>query len=383
MKIGIVCPYNMIKGGGVQEIVKNQAVGLRVRGHDVTVITPRPPEYDGPVPNEYTVFVGRSRDMRLVTGTTIQVSSNGSDEIEEFMRTHDFDILHFHEPWVPSLGTYMLPRAKEKGIVTVATFHAKLPDGITARAMGEMFRPFAKSVIKDIDMFAAASVRGSEYISSMTDKPVALVPVDIDLTKFKRAEQFDDDRPHKTILYIGRLERRKGVKYLIRAFAELKMLHPDIQLDLLGDGVARASLQGLVRGLGVDGVHFLGFRSNEEKFERLRNADLFCVPSIYGEGFGMVLLEGMATGVPTIAGDNPGYASVMTGFGALSLIDPHDTRAFARLLELFLYEKELRKAWRAWAANEVEQYNTKHMLDKYEALYREAFKNKQHKPANA
>lgn len=372
MRIGIVCPYDIIKGGGVQEIVKAQAEGLRKRGHDVIVITPQPPGYDGPPPDKHTVFVGRSTDVRLPTRTTIQVSSNGREAADELLEREQFDILHFHEPWVPSLGAYMLPRSNA---ISVATFHAKLPEGFVIKAVSQAIRPLAKAVIKYIDVFAAASIPGSEYVSSMTDEPVAYVPVDIDLTQFRPSDKQDDDRPDKTILYVGRLEGRKGVNYLLQAFARLQDKYPTLKLDILGDGVDRPKLELLAEDLELRNVEFLGFRDNGEKIRRFQEADVYCSPALFGEGFGKVLLEAMATGVPTVAGDNPGYASVMTGFGAVSLVNPRDVRDFARRLELMLYQKDLRKLWRKWAAKEVQQYSTERMLDKYEALYREALKN--------
>lgn len=373
MKIGIVCPYDMVKGGGVQEIVKAQAAGLRARGHNVLIITPRPPHYDGE-PEEGMVFVGRSTDLRLPTRTTIQVSMNGSAAAEELLEKENFDILHFHEPWVPSLGFYMLPKSKA---VNVATFHGKLPEGATVKVLSDAFRPFARSFIKDIDVFVAASYPGSEYVSTLTNQPVSVIPVDIDTTKFKFPDHFNDDRPHKTILYVGRLEGRKGVRYLIEAFAELQRRHPDTQLDLIGNGPQRAMLEELAENLDAQNVNFLGFRDNGEKIRRFAEVDLFCAPSIYGEGFGLVNLEAMATGVPAVVGDNPGYASVMTGLGAISLVNPRDISDFARRLELMLYEKDLRAVWRKWAKAEVQQYDTKHMIDKYERLYEQALKQAQ------
>jgi phosphatidyl-myo-inositol alpha-mannosyltransferase len=242
--------------------------------------------------------------------------------------------------------------------------------------LSEMFRPFAKSIIKDIDVFVAASYPGSEYVSTLTDKPVSVIPVDIDTTKFKFPKKFDDDRPQKTILYVGRLEGRKGVRYLLQAFALLQQRRSDVQLDIIGNGPQRTMLETLAEDLELQNVHFLGFRDNDEKIKRFAEADLFCAPSIYGEGFGMVLLEAMATGVPAVVGDNPGYASVMKGLGAMSLVNPRDTADFARRLELLLYEKELRTKWREWARAEVEQYSTKHMIDKYERVYKQALKEK-------
>lgn len=362
----------MVKGGGVQEIVKAQASGLRARGHEVLIITPRPPKYDGE-PEEGMVFIGRSSNLRLPTRTTIQVSVNGAAAAEDLIEKENFDILHFHEPWVPSLGFYMLPKSKA---VNVATFHGKLPEGATVKVLSDAFRPFARSIIKYLDVFVAASYPGSEYVSTLTDKPVPVIPVDIDTTKFKFPDTFNDDRPHKTILYVGRLEGRKGVKYLIQAFAELQQNHPDVTLDLLGNGPQREMLEDLAEDLEVKNVNFLGFRENDEKIRRFAEADLFCAPSIYGEGFGMVLLEAMATGVPVVAGDNAGYSSVMTGLGALSLVNPRDIPDFARRLELMLYQKDLRTAWRKWAKAEVQQYDTKHMIDKYERVYEQALKEK-------
>jgi phosphatidyl-myo-inositol alpha-mannosyltransferase len=372
MKIGIVCPYDMIKGGGVQEIVKAQANGLRKRGHKVIIITPRPPRYTDE-PEEGMVFVGRSNDVRLPTRTTIQVSVNGVAAAEKLLEEEQFDILHFHEPWVPSLGFYLLPKSTA---VNVATFHGKLPEGATVKALSDMFRPFARSFIKDIDVFVAASYPGSEYVSTLTDHPVTVIPVDIDMSKFKARAKFDDDQPNKTILYVGRLEGRKGVRYLIEAFALLQERRPDVRLELIGNGPQRSRLETLVDDLGARNVSFLGYRDNDEKIKKFGTVDLFCAPSIYGEGFGMVLLEAMATGVPMVAGDNPGYSSVLTGLGAMSLVNPRDTTDFARRLELMLYQKELRAMWRKWAQDEVEQYSTEHMIDKYERLYKNALKQK-------
>lgn len=368
MKIGIVLPYDISKGGGVQEIAKDQLEGLRRRGHDVYLVTPSPPRHDG-LPKEGVIFVGGSADLRSPGSTTVQVSAGLNEDIEQMLATHKFDILHFHEPWLPMLSRQILSRSQA---VNVATFHAKLPETIMMRTMARVIIPYMKTVLKHIDAFVAASDAGGEYVSTLTDQPVAVIPVDIDLNKFKAPEEFNDDRPTKTILYVGRLEGRKGVKYLLHALKLLHETHPDVKLEILGDGVDRAKLEMLADDLELKNVEFLGYRDNAEKIKRFANADLYCSPAVFGEGFGLVLLEAMATGVPSVVGDNPGYAGVMKGMGALSLVNPRDILQFSRRLELMLYEKELRRAWRKWALKEVQQYSTEHMLDQYEEVYRRA-----------
>src|SRR5262245_52908446 len=110
MKIGIVCPYDITKGGGVQEIVKSQAKELRRRGHSVHIITPRPPDYDGQT-QDGILFVGGAADLRSPVRSTVQVSAGLSDDIEHMLQTHRFDVLNFHEPWMPMLSLQILTRS--------------------------------------------------------------------------------------------------------------------------------------------------------------------------------------------------------------------------------------------------------------------------------
>ncbi|MCA9334402.1 glycosyltransferase, partial [Candidatus Saccharibacteria bacterium] len=95
---------------------------------------------------------------------------------------------------------------------------------------------------------------------------------------------------------------------------------------------------------------------------------------IYGESFGIVLLEAMATGTVCVAGNNSGYSDVMQGLGAVSIINPHDSKEFARRLELLLYEEDMRKMWKKWAQTYVQQFNYPRIVDEYEELYKEALK---------
>ena len=105
-------------------------------------------------------------------------------------------------------------------------------------------------------------------------------------------------------------------------------------------------------------------------------ADLFCSPAIYGESFGIVLLEAMASGCVTVAGNNPGYDAVMSGLGQVSVVNPKDTQEFARRLELLTTDLALRKIWREWAKNRAEQHTYERIIDQYEAVYKLAYEKK-------
>ncbi|HZM63541.1 MAG TPA: glycosyltransferase family 4 protein [Candidatus Saccharimonadales bacterium] len=372
MKIGLVCPYNIAKGGGVQEIVRAQQKLLLERGHDAYIITPLPRE--GVEPEDKMIFIGGSADFSAL-GTTGQVSAGVNETIDEVLEEYQFDILHFHEPWVPMISLQILSRSNT---INVATFHAKLPETMMSRTISKVVTPYTKSVLKYIHELTAVSEAAADYVCSMTERSVAIVPNGIDLSFYKPPVRRSDNRKNKTIFFVGRLEPRKGVKYLVQAFHLLQQKQPDAQLVIAGDGPDRERLEDLVFDLELKNVEFVGYITNEEKRRYLQTADLFCAPALHGESFGIVLLEAMACGLVTVAGDNPGYASVMQGLGAVSLVNPKHAAEFARRLELLLTQGDLRAIWRAWAADDVMQYDWNRIIEQYELIYTEA--RKKHKP---
>ena len=132
-------------------------------------------------------------------------------------------------------------------------------------------------------------------------------------------------------MYIGRLERRKGVKYLLEAFQLFAQHNPDTKLIIAGDGPERERLELLTDDLKLTrNVEFLGYVSEETKLGLLGRADLFCSPAVFGESFGIVLLEAMAAGAVCLAGNNSGYIDVMKGMGAVSIVTLFNTGKLAR-----------------------------------------------------
>lgn len=372
MKIGLVCPYNITKHGGVLEVVLALKSGMEERGHKVKIITPAPRGHtDEPHPD--VIFVGTSTDFRTLSfsDTTSQVSSQvDSEQIDAMLAEEKFDILHFHEPWMPLLSRQLLSRSKA---VNIGTFHAKVTDSTLSRSILKTVSFYLNSVMKYLHVLTAVSDSGAEYVSTMTDQPITIIPNGIDLEKYSHAHAKKKSK-EKNVLYIGRLERRKGAKYLLQAFQVFSQSNPDVKLIIAGDGPDREKLELLAEDLGLKNVTFLGFVSEELKLELLASADLFCSPAIFGESFGIVLLEAMATNTITIAGNNSGYSDLMQDIGALSIINPTDIDEFARRLDLMLNQPDLRKLWQSWAKEYVKQFSYPNVIDKYEELYKDALK---------
>jgi phosphatidyl-myo-inositol alpha-mannosyltransferase len=369
VRIGLVCPYNISLGGGVQECVMAAQKELIKRGHDVHIITPRSREASENPPKG-TLLVGAGTDVRSPFSTTAQISASiNPDELGRIVDEYDFDILHFHEPWVPVLSRQLLGKSKS---INVATFHARMPDGVMTKTIETVITPYTKSILKSFDALTAVSEPAAQYVRRLTSEPIELIPNGIDLKKYRVKRSGPSSK--KAILYIGRLERRKGVNLLIDAFARLN--DKDSQLLIVGDGPDWDKLEAQVETKGLKNVTFLGYVSEADKIRLLRDASVFSSPAIYGESFGIVLLEAMACGVPIVAANNAGYLSVMQGRGFISLVDPEDTEQFARHLALMLYDDELVKLWRKWAANYVKQFDYTTIVDHYEKLYKRLMKQK-------
>lgn len=370
MKIGLICPYNIGLGGGVQECVKATYADLKNRGHDVRIITPMSKEVRDNPPQD-TILLGTGTDIRSPFATTAQVSATfNTDEIEQMLKAEKFDILHFHEPWVPMLSRQLLAKSRS---VNVATFHARMPDGMMTKTIERVITPYTKSILKSFDVLTAVSDPAAQYVRSLTDETVQIIPNGIDLAKYKPQKTRSKSIP-RNILYIGRLERRKGLKYLLEAFARLA--DASCELRIAGNGPDRQKLEDYAKKLSLKNVRFLGFISEAEKLQLLAEADVFCSPAIYGESFGIVLLEAMAAGVPVVAANNPGYSSVMQGRGFISLIDPKDIEQFAKRLALMLYDEELANLLRSWAVDYVQRFAYDKVVDRYESLYKQLLKDK-------
>jgi phosphatidylinositol alpha-mannosyltransferase len=375
MKIGLVCPYSINKHGGVLEVVLALKAGLKERGHNVKIITPKPRgselSHDPDI-----IFIGTSTDFRSVAHTTSQVSSTvDTDHIDEILETEQFDILHFHEPWIPLLSRQLLQRSTS---VNIATFHSKVPETLMTRTIIKVVTPYLKSVMKYLHELTAVSNSGAEYAAGLTNQPITIIPNGIDLAKYQQAAKPKKSSDAKTILYVGRLERRKGVQYLLKAYSVLAKDNQDVKLIVVGDGPEREKLELMAEDLRLPNVTFLGYVSEDLKLQLLAEADLFCSPAVFGESFGIVLLEAMATGTVCVVGNNSGYADVLQELGAISIVNPHDTDEFARRLDVLLNQAALRTLWQKWAKGYVQQFSYPYIVDRYEELYKDALQKHGH-----
>lgn len=306
MKIALVSAYDISVPGGVNAHVTHLAEGFRARGHTVRVIAPGPHDFHMPG----TITLGRA--FPFPSGGSlarVTISPWLVFHVKRLLAREHFDVVHVHEPLISMLTLLFLRYSKA---LTVGTFHAAREGG---RSRGyalayPLLRPWTKHLDGRIAVSKAAARLASHYFPGRYE----IIPNGVDVTRFAtpapRPAALDGGQPY--ILFVGRLEERKGLPTLLEAFVLLKRSHPDVRLVIVGDGSRRTGYEQWVRDRALSGVRFTGRASASDLVGYYQHAAAYCAPNTGNESFGIVLLEAMAAGCPVVATDIEGFASVIT-----------------------------------------------------------------------
>lgn len=187
-------------------------------------------------------------------------------------------------------------------------------------------------------------------LAGVTTTPV-VIPLGIDTSLFQSGEtaarfynRFPIAEGRQIILFLSRLDPKKGLDILLRAFREVHAAHPASLLVMAGDGKREfvAGLKELAAELGIDEhVVWTGFLGGDDKTAALSAASLFALPS-YSENFGIALVEAMAAGLPCVLSDQVGIAPDVDEFQAGSVV-PCEDAALASALKQLLADADLRR----------------------------------------
>jgi len=309
MKIAIVCPYDYSYPGGVIVHVSDVKKRLTEMGHQVKVLTVAP---DGKVNDPDVLVLAKPISVPAASTTThITFSLKLRDKVLKVFEEEKFDIAHLHEPFMLTLGPAVLRHTE---LPKVATFHAS--GGFPGYWLGQPIAHFIlKYLNKRLTLRLAVSNTALKYVQRHLKSEFEILPNGIDLNRFSpqgdKIEWMNDGMFN--ILFVGRLERRKGIVYLLNAFARVKKELPNVRLVIAGPGVAlKPRLKSIIASRKIKDVVFLGKVSDEDLPKYYRSADLFCAPATGRESFGIVLLEAMASGTPVVATAIDGYQNVIT-----------------------------------------------------------------------
>ncbi len=376
VKIGFVSPYDWSYHGGVRSHITHLAAELERMGHTTGIIT------------SATGAEGRRAEPHVTKlGWAVPIPWNGSiariavspllaRQTREVLEREQFDVIHLHEPLAPALPLTTLHVLKGLNVVSVGTFHAFALNKLISmpRFSYASGRVFLQRYFHRLNGHIAVSPSAYQFASHYFPGNYEIIPNGVDLHRFSvqamPLPQFADGKLN--IFYLGRIEPRKGLKYLLHAIPQIRASHPNTRFIIGSDGPQRAQYEQFVRREGWPDVIFTGRISDEELPRYYASCELYCAPSTGSESQGVVLLEAMASGKPVIASNIDGYRDVIHDGEDGILVSPRDSEALAGAICRLLGDATVRASMGASGrehAGEFSWPNIAHrIVEYYQAL---------------
>lgn len=345
MRILLASPYDLTYIGGVTSHIYDLASQFTLEGHEVTVAGPAG---GGQVNHGDVVKLGGSfRFPSQSDAARVNLNPLVSLKARELLKRESFDVLHLHEPFLGFIGASLM---RNSSAVKVGTFHTW---NKRTHLPYLAFRPLVRRWNQMLDGRIAVSESARATVNRYVPDAYRVIPNGINHRMFAAPapppEHLRNDRP--TILFVGRLEPRKGVQVLLRAYKELKRRIPASRLVIVGEGSMDRALRRQARKLDLQDVWFEGYRPRETLPGYYQSADVFCAPSIENESFGITLLEAMAAARPVVATDGNGSQTLGSDGETGLIVQPGDVAALADALERLVEDRGL--AERLGAAAQV------------------------------
>jgi len=362
MKIGLVCPYIYPESGGVAQHVRFLYENLRVRGHDVRIITASHGPQRASEGDILRIGVGFSMPTNGSVGT-LTFSPRYIGQVRDLLAREHFDLLHFHEPFVPFLSLFLL---RESRSVNVATFHAYAGFSPSYELGSRLMGGYASRLHGRIAVSAAAR----HFIDRFFPGDYKVIPNGVDVPRFASAvpiARWQDGVPN--VLFVGRLEPRKGLLDLLKAHRILRRTGSGNRLLIVGSGPQEREARRYVATRGLQEVEFLGRVSDTEKAQLFRTVDVYASPATGGESFGIVLLEAMAAGAPIVASDIHGYKGVVRRDREGLLVPPHEPKELAKAIARLLGDPDLRAEMSTAGRVRAEQFSWPRVAARVEEYY--------------
>jgi phosphatidylinositol alpha-mannosyltransferase len=360
MRVALACPYAWDAPGGVQTHVRQLAVRLGDLGHEVLVVAPstaRPSEH-------FVRSVGspiRIPYNESVAPVALTLGARG--RVRAALGTFRPDVVHAHEPLVPGVGMFAV-RATDRPVV--GTFHAFAQRSLLLSAAGPILRPLWRR----LDARIAVSRAAAAFVRDRVGRDgIRVIPNGVEVELFAGADPATLPEGRR-ILFVNRLDRRKGFPVMVEAFRRVAGRRPDALLVVAGDGRDRGAIRDL-SSVVRRRVVMLGSVPHAGLPPYHAACEVFCAPATGRESFGIVLVEAMAAGLPVVASDIPGYREVVRDGVEGLLVPPRDPRALAEVLDRILGDDELARAMGAAGRERARRYSWDAVAGEVESVYRE------------
>jgi phosphatidylinositol alpha-mannosyltransferase len=360
MRVALACPYAWDATGGVQVHVRQLAARLRDRGHEVLVLAPA----ESPPTEPYVRAVGRPiRIPYNGSVAPVALGPGSARRVREELRSFHPDVVHAHEPLTPSTSMFATLWAEAP---VVGTFHAYADRALLFSAAAPILRPVWDRLAARLAVSRAAA----EFVElRFGGELVRIVPNGADVDLFAGAEPADLP-PGRRILFVNRLDPRKGFGVMIDAFASIVAEEPEALLVVAGDGAERDAVERLA-GPIRERVVMLGNVPHGELPSYHAACEVFCGPAVGRESFGIVLVEAMAAGLAVVASDIPGYREVVRHQVEGLLVPPRDPEDLAEAVVGLLRDRRRAQALGRAGRDRAARYSWDAVVAELESVYGE------------
>lgn len=377
MRVGLVSPYDFASPGGVNDHVRHLAVRLQQLGHETRIFAPS---------SRADVDFDSARFYRIGTPIAIPVNESVAritlsfhlaNKVAAIIEEERFDILHFHEPLMPALPITML---RMSTTANVGTFHAFAHSNVGYLYGRPLLQPYLTHLHRAIAVSEPARAFVNRYFPEL---PMRVIPNGIDVEVYRPGlapiRHLRDDSLN--ILFVGRLEKRKGLGDLLRAYRSIIERVPRSRLIIVGDGPLRGRVESYIARHRLPNVVLAGYVPESVKPRYYNSADIFCAPATGAESFGIVLLEALASGLPVVATEVPGYMSVLEPGKDSITVQPKNWRELAASLVILARDEDLRRRLADYAVRKARRYSWDLVASEVVEVYQEARRAQAAQPA--
>lgn len=359
LKIGIVCPYSWDTPGGVQNHIRDLAEFLIASGHDVSVLAPAIDETQLP---DYVVNAGKPISIPY-NGAVARVLFGpvAFARVRQWISQGDFDLLHLHEPAIPSISLLACWAADGP---MVGTFHAAAKRQKIIFAIGPILEPAIEKLSARIAVSEAARLTLTDHL----DTDAIIIPNGI------YADRYSDGKPQQkwsgnTIGFIGRFEEpRKGLSVLVDALPVISRFAPDVKVFVAGPGNPEEVIESIDPQLRQR-FEFLGKISESEKADFMSSVAVYVAPNTGGESFGIILAEALAGGACVIASDIPAFDDLLGQGEYGALFETENPTELAKVVIDLLRDKTKRKELSSRGRERAREFDWKVVAEQIFSVY--------------
>lgn len=348
MKVCFVCPHSFIRPGGIKNHILELNEEYKKRGIETKIIIPQKNSKENY--GKDIIFLGKSLPFNIAGTQGDFCFILNSKKINDILEKENFDIIHFHN-FIPPFSWQILNRSKS---VNILTFHAN----IEALPLIKFFIPFfAKKLNNKLNGIIGVAPLILDYFKNFNGNK-KIIPNGISLEKFnpnnEKIEQYIDGKIN--LLFVGRIEERKGLLYLLKAYKIIQ--EENIRLIVVGEGPLKKECDKYIEKNNLKNIVFVGKKTGEEVAKYFNTCDVYISPAPFGESFGIVLLEAMASKKPVVGFSNLGYYQLLKGTpGEQFLAQPKNIEELSKKISLLIKDEKLRCEMGEWGLKHSHQYS--------------------------